>query len=379
MTKKPRFLDFFCGSGLVSEGVRECFETVWANDICPKKAEVYTANHPTHNFVLQDITKIDGADVPCADISWASFPCVDLSLAGNMAGIDAERSGLVWQWLRIMDEMPIKPPQLVIENVAGLISSDKGSHYSQLHDALTKRNYTVGPLVINADRWLPQSRVRVFIVAVSNRVAVDQFVQPSRGWAHPRVLEDLKRRHPDLVYWRLPQPVNDVKKFQDILELSSPCDDDNALRRNLDLIPKSHFCRLSESAGETVAVTGYKRSRQGKQVLELRFDGIAGCLRTPKGGSSRQYVVIKENKKFKTRLITTREAARLMGAPENFKLPENYNDGYYAMGDAVALPVVKHLATHLLAPLSKEIAQGFGPAKTKSTSDNRYRAVSAEL
>lgn len=96
---------------------------------------------------------------------------------------------------------------------------------------------------------------------------------------------------------------------------------------------------------------GYKRIRNGKQVLELRFDGIAGCLRTPEGGSSRQFLVIKENGSFKTRLLTIKEAAALMGAPKNYKLPGTYNDGYKAMGDAVAVPVSRYLAKNLLAPL----------------------------
>lgn len=63
-------------------------------------------------------------------------------------------------------------------------------------------------------------------------------------------------------------------------------------------------------------------------------DGIAGCLRTPEGG--KKCLVVKEGKSTHARLLTVREAARLMGAPDTFKLPGSYNDGYKAMGDAVA-------------------------------------------
>jgi DNA (cytosine-5)-methyltransferase 1 len=86
--------------------------------------------------------------------------------------------------------------------------------------------------------------------------------------------------------------------------------------------------------------------------LEIRFDGLAGCLRTPEGGSSRQTLVVVNNGQISTRLLTVREAARLMGAPDSFKLPGSYNDGYRAMGDAVAVPVTRWLARHLLAPLA---------------------------
>ena len=99
------------------------------------------------------------------------------------------------------------------------------------------------------------------------------------------------------------------------------------------------------------AAPGYRRTRSGKQVLELRFDNLAGCLRTPEGGSSRQIIVIKKNGELRSRLLTVREAARLMGAPETYKIPGSYNDGYKALGDAVAVPVATWLAQHLLSPL----------------------------
>ena len=99
----------------------------------------------------------------------------------------------------------------------------------------------------------------------------------------------------------------------------------------------------------------YKRTRKGRQVLELRFDGIAGCLRTPEGGSSRQILVITENGDIRTRLLTVRETARLMGAPDDYKLPGSYNDGYKAMGDAVAVPVARFLAENLLAPIAARL------------------------
>ena len=89
-------IEFFAGSGLVDCGLGEWFETVWANDICAKKANVYTANHGFRVFHLGDIQDMTGSRIPAAQLSWASFPCQDLSLAGLTNGIEAERSGLVW-------------------------------------------------------------------------------------------------------------------------------------------------------------------------------------------------------------------------------------------------------------------------------------------
>jgi DNA (cytosine-5)-methyltransferase 1 len=100
----------------------------------------------------------------------------------------------------------------------------------------------------------------------------------------------------------------------------------------------------------------YKRTRldtAGNKVqrAEVRFDDIAGCLRTPRGGSSRQSILVVDGKYIRSRLLSPREAARLMGLPDTYVLPDNYNAAYHVAGDGVVVPVVRHLARTLLAPL----------------------------
>lgn len=87
----------------------------------------------------------------------------------------------------------------------------------------------------------------------------------------------------------------------------------------------------------------------------MRFDGIAGCLRTPEGGSSKQYLVVKKANEIHARLLTVRETARLMGAPDSFVLPGSANDGYKAMGDAVAVPVAQFIGERFLTKLAKSV------------------------
>jgi DNA (cytosine-5)-methyltransferase 1 len=96
------------------------------------------------------------------------------------------------------------------------------------------------------------------------------------------------------------------------------------------------------------------RTENGKKVqrVEARFDGVAGCLRTPAGGSSRQTLIVIENGIVRSRLISPRECARLMGAPDDYPLPRSTNAALHLMGDAVAAPVVAWLGAHLLAPLA---------------------------
>ena len=130
----------------------------------------------------------------------------------------------------------------------------------------------------------------------------------------------------DGVWWHTEKPSRRAVSLKDIVEDNATFDKDDVLR----LVPERHWSKLR--AHDTVYATGYRRTRNGTQQLELRFDGIAGCLRTPEGGSSKQYLVVKKNGQIHARLLTVREAARLMGAPDSFELPGSYNDGYKAMG-----------------------------------------------
>lgn len=348
------YLEFFAGSGLVAQGLKSSFRPIWANDIDSKKGAVYTANHTKKHFHLGSISDVVGKDLPNAELAWASFPCQDLSLAGQAGGIHGKRSGLVWEWLRIIDEMKEPPPILVAENVLGLVSSAGGAHYRTLHAALAQRGYRVGAMLLDAVRFVPQSRPRIFVVAVKKEFAIPaELTSQTPTWLHPEAVRRAAVGLEDWVWWHLPQPGARAKSLIDVVELDADCAGGKSDERNLSLISEKHAAALKAiPKKELVVAPGYKRTRAGKQVLELRFDNVAGCLRTPSGGSSRQVLVIRENGKLKSRLLTVRETARLMGAPDTYKIPGSYNDGYKAMGDAVAVPVAKWLATKLLLPLA---------------------------
>ncbi len=350
-THSPTALEFFAGSGLVSFALKRFFSVVWANDFCQKKAAVYRANHKQNNLAQDSIENIRGVDLPPAVLSWASFPCQDLSLAGLIGGIGAKRSGLVWEWLRVIDEMKRPPSILVAENVVGLVSADGGVHYKNLHAALVARNYRVGAILLDAINWIPQSRPRIFVIAVSREIEIPPaLLGAERNWLHSDAIVRAAEGLQDWLWWHLPKPMPRKLNLADIVERDAPVDGPEATRRNLSMIPKKH--RDYIAASNLDVFPGYKRTRKTGQMLELRFDGVAGCLRTPEGGSSRQVLVIRHGTDLKTRLLTARETARLMGAPDSYKLPGSYNDGYRAMGDAVAVPVAKWLAQYLLAPLA---------------------------
>ena len=204
-------LDFFAGSGLVRLGLTPEFQTVWANDNSVKKRDTYTANHPWEEFLTSDIQLVRGQDVPTADLAWASFPCQDLSLAGNLGGIKSgTRSGLFWDWVRILREMQEdgkKPPILVAENVVGFVVAEQGKHFRQAYHALRDLGYRLGAVVIDANCFVPQSRRRAFVVAVAENIPLNGLIQqfPS-GQFHPKnlVRTSLVVDDPEWVWWSLP-------------------------------------------------------------------------------------------------------------------------------------------------------------------------------
>lgn len=342
--------EFFAGSGLVAYGLRGMFAPVWANDISAQKAAIYEANFGSDHFVLGDIKNIRGSDLPNAHLSWASFPCQDLSLAGAVGGIHASRSGLVWEWLRILDELEEKPKVLALENVVGLLSTKNGENYRALHYALVDRGYHCGVIVLNASMFVPQSRPRVFVIAVQKDCPIpNELVGTGPCWLHSKMASAVGKSLPEWIWWKAEKPPVCTQTIKDIIQEEIPFDKDDVLR----LVPSRHQAKLNKQ--DQIYATGYRRTRNGQQQLELRFDGIAGCLRTPEGGSSKQYVVIKKAGHTHARLLTVREAARLMGAPDDFILPGSYNDGYKAMGDAVVVPVSQFIGKNFLVKLAEAI------------------------
>jgi DNA (cytosine-5)-methyltransferase 1 len=358
-------LEFFAGSGLVRLGLAPEFETLWANDICAKKRAVYVANHSADRFHLGDIQAVRGRSLPDADLAWASFPCQDLSLAGNLGGMNAgTRSGLFWEWIRILKELGEqgkRPPVLVAENVVGFVIANQGKHFKLAYHALRELGYRVGAVVIDAKSFVPQSRPRAFIIAASEEIPLDGLCQkvPSGPFHTVGLIRtSLALDDPEWVWWSLPLPQGNTATFGDLCEHDAPCDPPSKTKEICTMLSPLNKKKLNAAKTTKMffAGTAYKRTRPDEegnktQRLEVRFDGIAGCLRTPNGGSSRQTVILVDQGSVRSRLMTIRECARLMGAPDTYKLIGTYNDGYRAMGDAVVVPVTRWLTSHLLTEL----------------------------
>lgn len=393
MTMPPfRFYDFFAGAGMAEHALQPIWSCVWANDIDARKAAVHEANFDHSIYLTEDVAKVSLEQLPTpADMAWASFPCQDLSLAGWRRGMSAERSGTFWAFWKLMQSLHDRgqrPPMIVIENVAGLLY---GESFSGLTEALAALDLQYGALLIDANHFVPQSRPRVFVVAVDRSLNVDPWTEASpeaSPWFPSSVRRAFTALPPSLrdqwTWWRLPQPDSVQREaIEDLIEdepTGVAWHSVSETGRLLSLMSPLNLAKVEQRQAQQGRFVGfvYKRTRQGAQRAEIRFDGVAGCLRTPYGGSSRQTVVIVEDGRVRSRLLSPREAARLMGLPEEFNLPERYNDAYRAMGDGVAVPVVSWLGEHLLTPLAKQIRREARDSQHSSGQVIEFRRLTEE-
>lgn len=358
--------EFFAGGGLARLGLEPDFACVFANDFDPAKANAYRAAWGDADMRQGDIWSLSSADLPGqAALAWASFPCQDLSLAGARRGLAAPRSGAFWGFHRLIEKLAHEkraPDVLALENVSGLLSSHGGADFTALVHALDGLGYRVGALEIDAALFTPQSRPRLFIVAARNapsHLIASGPIEPFHSMALRNVvarMSDNLRKH--FVWWRLDTPPKRNTRLADVLEdegLAWNSEEQTAkLLSQMSPLQRARVEALRESGRREVgAVFRRIRVEHGERVqrAEARFDGIAGCLRTPAGGSSRQLLLFVEGDKIRSRLLTPREAARLMGVPDEYPLPASQTAALHLVGDAVCVPVVRWLSHHLLRPL----------------------------
>lgn len=363
-----KFYEFFAGGGMARLGLGAGWSCTFANDFDAKKCAAYRQNFKAEELHHGDVRKITAAQLPAgASLAWASFPCQDLSLAGNGAGLAGERSGVFWPFFKLMLELKKQkrnPPLIALENVSGLITSHGGQDLTNLLSALSDAGYRAGALLVDGAHFVAQSRPRLFVIAVARGVVLPKGLTakvPSPTW-HPQSLQEVVNGLPtetrrSWIWWKLPAPTAEAPHLRDVIELEPKGVDWHTFaetKKLLSMMTPGNLEKVKEAqrTGGLQVGTVYKRTRLGVQRAEVRFDGVSGCLRTPAGGSSRQIVMVVTDGKVRSRLISPRETARLMGLPESYKLPARYNDAYHLTGDGVCVPVVSWLEQHLLRPIA---------------------------
>ena len=372
------FYEFFAGGGMARAGLGAGWSCEFANDLDEMKARVYAVNWGSDHFICGDVADVTTAQLPGrADLTWASFPCQDLSLAGKYRGLGEAssemmtRSGNFWPFWTLMTDLAAEaraPKLIVLENVVGAITSRSGRDFEAICNALSQAGYRYGPLVIDARHFVPQSRPRLFFVAVAEDVPIPPELirrQADEFWHTPALCAAQSRLHDKAKtqwqWWRMAKPPARNIGFSDLIEeRPAHCrwHSKGETERLLAMMTPLHLAKigLARASGARRVGGVYKRTRPDehgvkRQRAEIRFDDIAGCLRTPAGGSSRQAIVVVEGSSIRSRLLSPREAARLMGLDDSYILPDRYNYAYHVAGDGVCVPVVRYIAEQLLEPI----------------------------
>lgn len=370
LTVVKTFAEYFAGIGLMRVGLEQTGWSIrYANDIDVDKWDMYRHHFDDaqDHFVLGDIHKLKSAEIPTTHLATASFPCNDLSLAGMRSGLQGKQSSAFWGFIRILEEMGRRrPPLVLLENVAGFLTSNGGEDIRVALCALNELGYSVDVLVLDAERFVPQSRVRLFVVGSKMPGDAVMGVEESTCFyesaVRPKSVAQFIFDHPE-IQWnirRLPNLPVRTTTLDDIIENLS----DNSEfwwseeRASYLISQMSHrhaqILEVMRGASRWTYGTVFRRVRNKRSMAELRTDGVAGCLRTPRGGSGRQILLQAGYGQVKVRLLTPRECARLMGA-DDFRISTSTNKALFGFGDAVCIPVITWLAQNYLDPLLEEI------------------------
>lgn len=365
--------EFFSGIGLMRIGLEhQGWSLRFANDIDAQKCQIYRDhfNDADEHLVEGDIHKLDVASIPRVTLATASFPCNDLSLAGARKGLIGEHSSAFWGFVEILEKMGAeKPPLVLLENVAGFLTSHGGSDFKDALLALNKLGYRVDAIILDASRFVPQSRQRLFVIGIDKRYleaeVVNEQLQLFESDARPKALADFILKHNEIDWHNRPLP-SQPRRTTSLIDILDDIPHDSNLwwnRERTEYLYNQMSPRHKEVADKMINSsifsfgTVFRRVRNGSSMAELRTDGVAGCLRTPRGGSGRQILFKAGNGQYYARLLTPRECARLMGVGD-FTINVPQNQALFGFGDAVCVPVIEWIAENYLNPVVNEMMRG---------------------
>jgi len=363
---RKSFAEFFAGIGLVRMALElHGWNARFANDIDEKKNRMYEA-HFGEPLIIKDVADFVPGDIPNVTLATASFPCNDLSLAGSRGGLKVGSSAAFWDFIKVLGYFGAhKSPLILLENVPGFLTSNNGLDLRDALLALNELGYVVDIFMLDAVHFVPHSRKRLFVVG-----ALDSLVPQSKkvgqnileSIVRPKALVEFMRTNSD-IRWEirnLPDPPKRTSTLQDVLDDLPEDAADWWSKKRVDYLLKqmssTHRAQVRKMIeGRNWAYgTVFRRMREGRSMAELRTDGIAGCLRTPRGGSGRQILIKAGKGKCSVRLLNAKDAARLMGA-DAFQTSGSRNQALFGFGDAVCVPVVEWIAQYYLNPLVNEL------------------------
>jgi len=305
---KFKVIDLFAGVGGIRLGFEKAFKNktdfVFSSELDKYAQTTYQANH--NEIPYGDITQIEAKDIPAHDIILAGFPCQAFSIAGHKKGFEDTRGTLFFDVARIAKYH--KPKVIFLENVKGFKNHDKGNTFKIVKETLENIGYKVFSKVLNAKNFgVPQNRERIYIIAFLN----------------------------DDVKFEFPEKLKKDTKLGDILE--SKVDTKYTIS---DKLWAGHKRRKQEhkAKGNGFGYSIFNENSEYTSTLSARYY---------KDGSE----VLIEQKNKNPRKLSPREAGRLQGFPDNFKIVVSDTQAYRQFGNSVAIPVIEELAKNIFREL----------------------------
>lgn len=301
--KKMKFIDLFAGIG----GFRLVLEKYGAKCVFSSEFNKHAAKTYYDNFgeyPSGDITEINENEVPEHDILCAGFPCQPFSISGNQLGFEDTRGTLFFDIIRIVRAK--KPSIIFLENVANLAKHNDSKTVETMTSLLKAEGYKVFIETLNSVNFgVPQERKRLYFVAFRNDLEINDFTFP---------VGNISDRY-----------VRDIIEF-DNKDQSLIVNKDYVFTREDESVPQNKIVRL-----------GYvNKGGQGDRIYSVNGYGIT--LSASGGGSASKTGGYLINGVF--RKLTTREAARMQGFPEDFIINPLPNQAYTQFGNSVAIPVI---------------------------------------
>lgn len=296
-----KFIDLFAGIG----GLRIPFVNIGGECVFTSEIDKYSQLTYQENFgevPSGDITTIDEKLIPPHDLLLAGFPCQAFSQAGKREGFDDTRGTLFFDVARILSFH--QPKAFLLENVKGLKNHDQGKTLKTIVRVLNKMDYNLHVEVLNAKHFgLPQNRERIFIVGFKETV----------NFEFPRKTE-IKTRLGDI----LDQDIDDKYTISDRLW-------------------KSHQARKkkAKAKGYGFGYSLFNAESEYTSTISARYY---------KDGSE----ILIEQKGKNPRMLAPKEAARLQGFPEDFKIPVSNLQAYKQFGNSVPVNVIRAIANNMM-------------------------------
>jgi len=304
------FIDLFAGIGGIRLGFENAFNKqlscVFTSEIDKFAIQTYKANF--NEVPSGDITQIKESSVPKHDILLAGFPCQAFSIAGLKKGFEDTRGTLFFDIARIVDYH--KPQILFLENVKGLLNHDKGKTFETIKKTLNNLGYKVYQQILNAKNFgVPQNRERVYIVCFLNHK----------------------------ISFKFPSPPNHLVEVGDILD---------------EVVDSKYTISDRLWAGHRRRKLEHKLKGNGFGYSLFNEDSLYTSTlsaRYYKDGSE----ILIEQKNKNPRKLTPREAARLQGFSDNFKIVVSDAQAYKQFGNSVAVSVIEVIAKNIFQALKE--------------------------